>query len=65
MSMISRERVKVAVDAVIQNIDGITSVKDEQMTAIHGICNRKDTVAFLPSVFVKSLIFQILPLALI
>ena len=53
---------ETAVATVLSKIDGITALKEEQLTALEGVLEGKDVFALLPTGYGKSLIFQIAPL---
>ena len=50
---------ETAVATVLSKIDGITALKEEQLTALEGVLEGKDVFALLPTGYGKSLIFQI------
>ncbi|KAI8487974.1 hypothetical protein Bbelb_344220 [Branchiostoma belcheri] len=57
-------RVDSAIASVLQELDGITSLKPEQVDALKSFVCGRDVLALLPTGFGKSLIYQIAPLVL-
>ncbi|XP_066285714.1 putative ATP-dependent DNA helicase Q1 [Branchiostoma lanceolatum] len=55
-------RVDSAIASVLEDLDGITSLKPEQVDALKAFVNGRDVLALLPTGFGKSLIYQIAPL---
>ncbi|XP_078581267.1 putative ATP-dependent DNA helicase RecS [Branchiostoma floridae x Branchiostoma japonicum] len=55
-------RVDSAIASVLEELDGISSLKPEQIDALKAFIGGRDVLALLPTGFGKSLIYQIAPL---
>ena len=51
-----------AIASVVSDLENISSLKEEQTTALKAFLNKKDVFAVLPTGYGKSLIYQIAPL---
>ena len=54
--------IDTAITKVISQLENISSLKDEQRTALEAFLSGKDVFALLPTGFGKSLIYQLAPL---
>ena len=54
--------VSVAIEQVLSELQSISSLKEEQNTALEAFLRGKDVFALLPTGFSKSLIYQLAPL---
>ncbi len=57
-------RVNTTINAVIEKIDSITTIKQEQEHVLTEFLRGKDVFAVLPTEFGKSLIYQLAPLVM-
>ncbi|XP_066282740.1 uncharacterized protein [Branchiostoma lanceolatum] len=62
LAELDAEAVDSAITSVLDDIDGISSLKSEQRDALNNFVRGKDVFGVLPTGFGKSLIYQLVPL---